>query len=1041
MRKLILLLGFLLAGTAAESSILSDLRQMGNYTYFLRLVEEADTSEWGYYTTGGYSITSLLDSRNDITAFVSDDDGWQRFFEENAKLPTSNPWHTATSYEALTSVQKSQLCLCAVTTYNVNKPDEIRFSSGTNCAARVTHLAGSDLPFTYSQNEKWYWERFHEAGGGSGIYLASDSSYNYTSFLTREKTLYHTLTQDDCNIIFGKSLYHVVWNDGWNMEIIDDITGLANGEEIQQKTTASNGTIYSVATPVRPLPSMADIIRTNGRTNIFSHILDRFSAPYYCHSITWAYREYYPESTDSVFIKRYFSENNYSTKAGYVQPGSYFEPAPFGTYQTYNPYKYNPDLIPTLKFDPGWSAYCNNKTPEQDMAAMFVPTDDEMWRFFTTGLGLRPIYTYYTKEGTADEIPYTAPTSLEELYQQIDAIPVGTLYSLVNIHMQTSFVGSVPSKWSRLTDDAGECLFDAVDWAREQLDTCLLASNGVVYVMDMTLVPADFCAVTAPAFISNDTKIMKSAIYGSFMNMNYDAYLKDMRTRYSLFLPTDDALTYYYDAASMKSRTPRVMRFYYSSGEVPVKPKFYNYYCPYNKDKGDLGTIGYQIPGASLYTNEETTNRLKDILESHTIVQDDTNPMTRQELMMYGYVPYQPLSEWYLSKNGCPIKVVRDEEDNVIAVKGGFQLENERLGIEPDVAANGVLNCPVAMTNETNNGCTFVLNAPLVPTWRSVWSIFTNDADMEGFGLEGFGGETPYSAFYDLCIADAHDTEIIGCGLVDASLDDMQQQAELKKYKIFVADNGLDYNVSFFNNYRYTVFVPTNEAVQEAIAAGLPTWESICADYHSHCIEGTDVLATYEDSVRIATKITYLTDFVRNHFADGSVFADKPELMPKEMVTACYDQEAGQFGKLHVDRVTDGNDTYLRVCDDVTWKENGSSMTGAFTIVGEKNVLARDISCSKSPAHAAMRDIIIDASSSAVIHSIPGCLNHTKLIGGRHDTTWEQIVIDAIRNVKAGSTDDGSIYDLSGQMVNGKLPPGIYIQSGKKIALTKKNRL
>ena len=61
-------------------------------------------------------------------------------------------------------------------------------------------------------------------------------------------------------------------------------------------------------------------------------------------------------------------------------------------------------------------------------------------------------------------------------------------------------------------------------------------------------------------------------------------------------------------------------------------------------------------------------------------------------------------------------------------------------------------------------------------------------------------------------------------------------------------------------------------------------------------------------------------------------------------------------------------------------------------IIGEKNILARDVVCSDTPINQPMstssRRITLDASSSAVIHQIGGILNHTELVNGRHDSTW-----------------------------------------------------
>ena len=160
------------------------------------------------------------------------------------------------------------------------------------------------------------------------------------------------------------------------------------------------------------------------------------------------------------------------------------------------------------------------------------------------------------------------------------------------------------------------------------------------------------------------------------------------------------------------------------------------------------------------------------------------------------------------------------------------------------------------------------------------------------------------------------------------------------------------------------------------------------------------IFATLEDSIRISAKITYLTNFVRYHFADNSVFADKTVLPAEEMVTSSYDKESELFCKLHVDRIPSGDGTKLRVCDDVTWKKNGRSMSGTkepfetldqVNGVDVRNILARDVSCSASPVNVAMKGIQINSSSAAVIHSIPGYLNHTEVIDGDHTKTWESM--------------------------------------------------
>ncbi len=1007
-----------------SSSVYSSLEQKGNFRTYLRLLADKDVNPEGVRP-----LTDVLNQTGSKTVFVADDEAWDAFFAANAKLPESNPWHYATSYENLSPSQKKLLIHTsmlnnAIVMENLASSQ----SSGTDSPTRgeymrrytdvgvldsITYVASQDLPFSYSPNEKDYWERFREENGGHGIYLAIDSTPSMMLHFTSEHMTRNIISDEDFAYFMGRPR---------NTSDVHIYSALLK----EKDGVCENGYVNVTEKPLCPLTNMAEAIRTNGKTRIFSHILDRFSAPFYCETITKAYNTLHPDFKDSIFTKRYFSANNFSVKAGYTT--SLFEPGPKGTYQEYDPYLFDPDKIPSLKFDPGWNGYYDEVDVRKDMAAMFVPSDKEMWHYFQSA-GEDLIRVYYAHEGTDKQIPFVKATTEDELFRQIDCIPVGVLDALVKNLMQRSFVQSVPSKWAKLTDDAMEELFgdDDLDLVRSLIDTCLLCSNGVAYVMDMTPVPADYRSVAAPAYIGSTTNgIMKEAIYSGydpkktdFMNLNYYAYLKAMRSKFTFLLPSDSALAYYYDPASMKSRTPRVTVFEHASGNPPVKMTFYNYFCPYNKSAGEVGTIGTRILGQNQYENSEVSNRLKDILESHTIVHDESNPMTRDLQKFFGVDTSKPLDEYFLSKNGNAVKVVRNEKEEVIAVKGGFQLENERLGIESQTP--GVTSCEVSKWRyggDTGNGDTYILRAPLVPTYRSVYSIFTNDIDQHKLEDDGFGGETPYTEFYNLCKSGGYDSEIIGCGLVEKTLTDNQKKSALKKFKIFIEDKGLDYNVQFFNNYRYTVFVPSNEAILDAIDHGLPTWEEIYEDYHSHCKpemdevtdeEGnvtlvpvltpdgdpvyTNELATYEDSLRIAAKITYLTNFVRYHFADNSVFVDKTELAPNEMITSSYDKELELFCKIHVDRVASGDGTDLRVCDDVTWKKNGNSMGGdPIKAVGEKNVLARDISCNQSPAGVLMKGKVIQSSSAAVIHTIDGYLNHTEVIDGDHTKTWESTI-------------------------------------------------
>ena len=1011
-----------------NTSIYESLEKSGNFKTYLRLLADKDVNP-----KNARPLTEELSRTGSKTVFVADDAAWEAFFKKNETLPESNPWHYATSYEKLSEAQKKLLIHTsmlnnAIVMENLasseadgdNSPtrgEYLRRFTDVSKTDTITYIASEDLPSSYNPVDKDYWQRFRKENGGNGIYLVTDSSLTMMLHFTQEHMSRNNINSDfDFPKFMGRER---ITSDVYIYDAHLDSTDIV----------CQNGYVNITEKPLCPLASMAEVIRTNGQTNIFSHMLDRYSAPYFNRRITEDYKVLHPEFQDSIFTKRYISNMSAGGRALSTEPGAN------GTYAQYYPFKYAADRMPTelkdyagsgtpsLKYDPAWNEYYEDsqhpENREKDMAAMFVPNDSTLWDYFTRAGGMQLIKTYYVREGTSYSIPrddifdgkgnpfdepYKVPTTYEELYRQIDCIPLTTLEKLINIIMLRSFVGSVPSKMTKQKDDALEQLFYPEDI--EKIDTCLMASNGAVYIMNQIYGPADFTSVTAPAFISTTNKIMSWAIYDQTqMGLNYYAYLKAMQSRFTFFMPSDKALLWYYDPTSMKSRNPRVIEMtYYPQGNVKVSAGCCMYGDTYKisqwqKPAGTyaIGAKGPKLTGqAGTINPTDITNRLKDILESHTIVHDGTNPIDGED-------------EYFLSKNGNAIKVVRDENNNIIAAKGGFQLENERQGITNENP--GITSCAVTDPfPNLKNGSTYVLGAPLVPTYRSVWSILTNDLqETPKYKPEELTDETwaanPYSAFYDLTKANDYDNEIIGCGLVDAKMKESDKKAAKKKYYVFFSDYGLDYNIQFFNNYRYTIFVPTNKAIREAIANGLPTWEDIKEDYHSHCKHEinaetgewekdangeyiyTDELETYEDSLRIQAKITYLTNFIRYHFADNSVFADKSELSDAngEMVTSSYDHETGLFCKIHVDRIKQGDQTLLRVCDDVTYKKDHNNK---MPTVGEKNVLARDISCNKTPREQNMASIVLESSSAAVIHQIDGVLNHTALVGGRHDSAW-----------------------------------------------------
>lgn len=928
-----------------SSSIYQGLLNRQVFTTYLRLLSDKDVNPENVRP-----LSEVLSRTGSKTVFVANDYAWAQFFRDNANLPEADPWHYATSYEKLTPSQKKllihtsmlnnaivmeNLASSSVTTGNSSpvRGEYLRRNTDVALTDTITYLAGANLPYHYNPTDKDYWKRFRpteQGGTGSGVYVVQDNTPSMMIHFTAEQLNKAQITNEDFKTVMG------VERNTEDVHIYDSRLD-RTGKDI----VCENGYINITDKVIKPLPNMAEVIRVNGKTKIFSHMLERFCAPFYNESVTKAYKNLHMEFTDSIFTKRYFSMLSEGHTALTKGPDG-------------EPFR-DSDGEVALKFDPGWNEFYDEVTKERDMAAMFVPSDVAM-KDYLEGSGKVLIETYCGDNVSLD--------TEEDLFRAIDMIPMSTLQALINNIMFRSFNGSVPSKMLGLRDDTQEQIFYPEDI--NKIDTVLLASNGAVYVMDKVYGPGDYTSVASQAYISKKNLVMKWAIYNGekqsadnpdFMGLNYYAYLKAMRSVFTFFLPSDEALKYYYDPISVITRRPRVLEFSYktvnSSSEIPVKVQAFRYTV-------SSGTKGTAYIGSSNVTvdQDETVNRLKDILESHTIVHDGTNPIDGED-------------EYYLTKNGSAVKVVRGTDGKITDVLGGFQLENQAAGILD--GSQGSSSCKVVETHQNQNGVTMELDAPIVPTSKSVYNIMSNK--------DGRFEENPFERFYDLC--QTNEDIVRACGLVDEKLTTTQQASAMKKYTVFFYDNGLDYNVQFFNNYRYTVLIPSNEAVDDAIRLGLPTWEEIEEDYNN-CKDENDQLTTREDSVRLQAKITYLLNFIRCHFVDNSVFVDKSEKSSQEYVTSSFNSDNGTFVKVTMWRAREGGQTKLKVKD-----EFGG---GVRTVADNCNIMARDVTCSAriDNTTTSMNGISIIGSSFAVIHQIDGVLNHTALgAGGRYEIDWE----------------------------------------------------
>ena len=283
------------------------------------------------------------------------------------------------------------------------------------------------------------------------------------------------------------------------------------------------------------------------------------------------------------------------------------------------------------------------------------------------------------------------------------------------------------------------------------------------------------------------------------------------------------------------------------------------------------------------------------------------------------------------------------------------------------------------------------------------------------------GNHDEYSNFFDLCsnfdddLIDDMDMKKVydSNGQLIEKPTAAQKAQQDRKYCVFWDNYGLDQNVSFFNNYNYTVYVPSNAAVNAAINAGLPTWTTLREEFDAapkDTVRDDKGELTEEwyfrntnDSLRIAAKINYLINVLRLHFQDQSIFADRTSRPTVENSTACYfvpkGQTEGNFLKTAVTR-NGGQQMTVQALDI-----KGKPVGGIVNVVGDdeltKNVMARDISCvtgdaenGKSPVNVTtMHKIKIGSSSSAVVHLVDGMLRRDETYPDWNDISQVRAVL------------------------------------------------
>ena len=490
-----------------------------------------------------------------------------------------------------------------------------------------------------------------------------------------------------------------------------------------------------------------------------------------------------------------------------------------------------------------------------------------------------------------------AGKGLQEEYGTWDSVPALTLSKLLNVNMLTSFVDAVPSKFNSIVDDSKVELGITED----DVVKCYMGCNGVIYLVNKVFGPSEYRSVVYPALAHQS---LMGVIYQAINNYDFGPYLNSMDSRFSLVLPFNDQLSqdlesnviYYLDPCSYGQSTQVMWEFYYNEDEQTVAANRYN--CTVDS-RGEL-TMLDAISTAP--TAAQIKNRLEDLVNNLIVVGD-----------------IESGQEYYKTKAGSVIRVVPGTSGNNIRLQGGYQIETGQQCVVQtvyDMTANG---------NGKSYGVSGKFdNIPLTAS-KSVSQVLAEIADAGGDSL-----------FFKL-LSDDESTSAILQGSIKYS--STTYSCLNSKYP----------NVGLFENYNYTVYVPSDASIQQLINDGyLPTWE----DWLKAEAEGRT-----KDQDSIANIIH---NFVRYHIQDNSVYIGGDPVNAVKYETGKLNPKNKRFYSLEV----------TASATDMTVTDQLGNVRKVVKNKGNYNKTCREYWLGGS--NASNRTIY--TSSNAVVHQIDGYL-------------------------------------------------------------------
>jgi hypothetical protein len=384
-----------------------------------------------------------------------------------------------------------------------------------------------------------------------------------------------------------------------------------------------------------------------------------------------------------------------------------------------------------------------------------------------------------------------------------------------------------------------------------------------------SIMDAFYCAVEQ-GFVDEEKKLVKSTFL---------PYLLSMDAEYAFLMPTNDAMKNYIDPSTYGTvssasglEAPDVVEFSKDKSKTNEREQMVG--SRYNSTIAADGTITKGTRKQAEIAPQPVFTMLDDMLNQMIIVL----PVKGVKLETYLAQGYR-----YFKTKGGSLIYAEPGTNGEPAFAGGWQLEHGKL---------------LATTNSfpKDNGTSYQLDEqmPLGAT-KSLFLTLKEHKEYEAF------------------------LNLISCDYSNMLLDKLNgHDAGMSKQN--------SKNFSLFDNYNYTVFVPTSESITDLQDQGiLPTWRELTITdskdndildsiiVAEHWKDASEITDKYRDTVKVAIR-SVITNFVRYHVQDRSLaigMAPEPNMVGNVFESMLRNTKTGRFYQL----TTDYNQTSMTVKD------------------------------------------------------------------------------------------------------------------------------